>query len=398
MATYLNLHYFQDASMFSKILPTISCGKRTNNCSLASGIIFLLIIVICQIGCSKDELADVSKDKFKYTEKDLPTLLKMFEEASKNNDPKYSHIFSLIAGIGADNIEPIIEYAKKIDPKDREDILSIFSVIGDHRAIPIIIESLKSENPKVRSRALQAIRDIPDARAYEPALQMLSDHDKEVRVEALLVLCTMPDYRSLRPIREMYATHPDGDLQAMLICALGVLHANEYGDEFLREYSLLGKDDPMHESFVSALGELNDAQAFDVLRKGFLDKSRYDRISYGMALKKIPDLRKWDVFYQVWNDKSERPNLLNNIRSFAALALADSCSPYELDAARWILEKGNVFEKVSVIKILGKKLSKNHRKATLKLLKYALKDDSDIVRNAAKVELALDLLEENSDL
>ena len=200
--------------------------------------------------------------------------------------------------------------------------------------------------------------------------------------------------RSLKPIRDMYAMNPKGDLKSMLIGTLGKLHASEYVDEFIKEYKSLNKDDGMRGAFAMALGDFSDARAFDILSEGVLDKNNNSRRPYAIALEKIPDLRKWDVFYQVWNDKSEKTNLFYNMRSVAAAALAGSSSPYGLEAAQWLLDHGNVFEKVSLIKKLGEELGYRDKTAALKLLKYALKDSSEIVRNAAKVELELEKIRE----
>jgi HEAT repeat protein len=320
----------------------------------------------------------------------VPKLLKQYKDAKEAYDYKRANAtMKALALVGAYNIEPIIEYANQVDLDKRENIIFVLRLIGDNRAIPFLIECLKSDNSIIRYDALLAVCDLPDERAFEPVLALLNDKNENIRLQAIDALCAMHDYRALQPLKDMYAQKPKGDFQSMLIGALGVFQTREYVEEFIKLDKSLKKDDYLHETIAETLGELGDARALDILSEGLLDNKipSHERLRYAIALNKIPDTRKSEAAYRVWKDKKEDINGSDiRLRIYAAIIVADSCSPYSLEAARWVLEHGGTPQKVAIIKILGKKLYR--QTAILRLLEFAAKDSDEYVRNAAKYEIS----------
>jgi HEAT repeat protein len=323
----------------------------------------------------------------------IPKLLKLFKEAEKFNDnEKIRKTTKALAFIGAYNIEPIIEYANQVALDKRENVIFVLRVIGDNRAIPFFVECLKADNVQVCLGALYAISDMPDERAYEPVLNIINKkyEDQRIRISAISSLCAIHDSRSIQSLRNMYAQKPEGDLQSMLIGALGVFQVREYVDEFIKLDKSLKKDDYLHEAIADALGNLGDVKALDFLSEGLLNNEipSNERIRYAAALNKIPDTRKSEAAYRVWKDeKKDKADSDIRLRKYCALIVADSSSQYSLEAARWVLEHGGVNQKIEVVKILGKKLDWR-KTAILRLLELANKDSDEYVRITAKHELS----------
>jgi HEAT repeat protein len=323
----------------------------------------------------------------------LSNILKILESADQN---EYEIKFNskTLAIFGAGNIEPIIEYANKLEKSEIEktdEIIYVLRLIGDPRAVPFFLECLKCDNKKIIESTLLALGEIPDSRAYEPVLALLNEKDDNIRIHAINVLCNLPDPRTLKPLEEMYANNPKGDMQSMLIGALGVLKAQSYVEKFIALYKSLKKDDYLRETLTDALGSLGDAQAFDLLAEGFLDDRLFvsERMRYGIALRKInmADIRKSEVAMKVWkNEKEDKISSDTSLRLLAAIILAESCDQHSLEAINWVLDHGGRGPKMEVVKILGRKLE-GRKTAIKRLLDLAARDSDEYVRNAAKYEL-----------
>jgi HEAT repeat protein len=320
----------------------------------------------------------------------VPRLLELFKEAEVSQiDDRIRRTSKALAFVGAYRIEPILEYASKTDLNKRQHIIFVLRVISDNRAIPFLVECLKADDTEVRLDALRAISDIPDERAFEPVLALLNDKSDKIRIEAINALCAIHDYRALQPLREMYAQKQKGDLQSMLIGALGVFHAREYVDEFIELDKSLEKDDYLHEAIADALGNLGDVRALELLSERLLDNTipSYDRVRYAVALNKIPDTRKAQAAYQVWKDKkTDKNNTDVRLRTCAAFIVANSSSQYSLEAARWVLEHGYVSQRAEIVAILGRRLHWRNT-SVLALLKIAAEDSDEYVRTAARREI-----------
>jgi HEAT repeat protein len=323
----------------------------------------------------------------------IPKLLKLFKEAEdSHNEDKIRKTTKALAFVGAYNIEPIIVYANQVDLDKRENIIFVLRVIGDNRAIPFFIECLKADNVQVCLGALYAISDMPDERAFEPILAILKEkyEDLRIRIAAIDCVCAIHDSRAIQPLRNLYSQKPEGDLQSMLIGALGVFHVREYTEEFIKLDKSLTKDDYLHETIADALGNLGDVMALDILSERLLDNlmPSSNRLRYAVALNKIPDTRKSEAAYHVWKDKKEDKGDSDiRLRKYCALIVADSNSQYSLEAAHWVLEHGYVPQKLEIVKILGKKLGWR-KTEILKLLEFAAKDTDEYVRTMAKYEIS----------
>jgi HEAT repeat protein len=323
---------------------------------------------------------------------DSSELFKILREAEQTHESFAIYLNrKALASLGAINIEPIIEYANKMEVDKRENIIYVLRLIGDPRAVPFFVECLKSDNKKVVESSLLALSEMPDSRAYETVLALLKHKDQHIQVLAIDVLCGMPDSRTIEILREMYARNPKGELQSMLIGALGVLQVRDYVEEFIRLYKSLKKNDYLREVLTEALGNLADVRAFDLLTDGFLDDelSVYERIRHGLALRKIKgaEIRKTEVARKVWkNDKEDKDLSETSLRLLAAIIVAEGCGPDSLEASAWVLQHGARSAKIEIVRILGKKL--NGRKTAIKrLLDIAAKDSDEYVRDAAKYEL-----------
>ena len=190
-------------------------------------------------------------------------------------------------------LSPFWTMQTKKELDKRIDIISVLTRLGDHRAVPVFIDSLKSKNPEVREWALHAVGVMADSCTYESVLALLDDKDEKVRIKAVWALCAMPDSRSIMAVREIYMQNPTGDLRSIVISALGVLHAYDLVEEFVREYRSLDKDDAFRICYANALANLGDGRAFEIIKDGFLDKkaSENNRRFYGVALQKLQDIR-----------------------------------------------------------------------------------------------------------
>ena len=317
----------------------------------------------------------------------VPELLRLFKEAQDScDDNRIRQATKALAVVGAYRLDSIIEYANQVDLDKRANIIFVLRKIGNNQAIPFLIACLKSNNPEVRRCALFAIDEIPDERAFEPVLGLLDDEDEDIRTSAVASLGAISDSRALAPLSRIYSQKPTGNFLGVLIEALGTLHAHEYTEDFIKLDRSLPVSDYLHEATADALGDLADVRALALLSERILDKSldSNERLRYAIALNKIPDTRKSEAASRVWKDNSER-NV--RLRTYAALIVANSSSQDSLEAATWVLERGNVAEKGEVVRLLGSRLYRN-KTAILRLLELAAKDSNEYVENAAKYEMS----------
>ena len=323
----------------------------------------------------------------------VPRLLKLLDEAEDSNDQHQIRMaMKALAFLGAYDLAPILDYANRVDWKKKKDVIFILRTIGDNRAVPFFIECLKADYVDVRIHALLAISDIPDDRAFEPVLALLGDkhEDKEVQIHAIDCLCAIRDSRAIPSLRTMYAQKPTGDMQSMLIGAIGEFGLHEYVDQLIELDKALRNDDYLHETIAGALGKIGDVKALGILSEGLLNSKMPSsgRLRYAVALNRIPDTRKADAGYQVWKDpRKDITDSDADLRTYAALIVANSSKPNFLEAARWVLDHGSVPQKAEVVKILGGRLHWN-KMAILRLLELAAKDSDEYVRSAAKYEIS----------
>jgi HEAT repeat protein len=323
----------------------------------------------------------------------LPAMINAFDEALINSDFETASAAMIpLALVSAYNIEPLVKYAKNTKQKDWGYILSIIANIGDPRLTPILLDYLmhtKSMDSVDHRITLCAFDFIPDSRAFVQAISMLNAKDSEVQRTSIMVLVRLNDSRALKPLCELYENKPVSEVKPFLASAMGHFQARQFADEFLHDYALLKPDDDLNRrQYASALSDLGDIRAFELIKEDFLNKKIHGeaRIAFGEALNKLPDLRKLDVFFNAWKD--EQQNYL--VRIYSAMRLVESCSPHQFEAAEWILKNCSKDKKVAIIKMLGKKLNRHYSTAIIRLLNIALEDKAKIVRYAAQVELELD--------
>ncbi len=243
------------------------------------------------------------------------------------------------------DIDGLIETLQDNKARKRHLAAEALGQIGDPKALEPLINALKDEQWIVRRSAARALGNICSPHAIDPLIKTLEDENLDVRCEAALALGNIGDSRAVEPLIKMLK---GGKETTAAIVALG-----EIGDPRAVDTLILAlRDgvwgaDEVSANAATALGKIGDARAVKPLLRALEEvgqllhyaKTHFNipketlgkhmETVYGTALSEINDPQAVDMLAEALKDSN--PNRLINPYPYAAQALGKIGSP---DAAR----------------------------------------------------------------
>jgi len=190
----------------------------------------------------------------------------------------------------------------------RERAAALLGGLKQRKAVEPLIKMLNDEQEwkSVRARAADSLGTLRDEKAVEPLLAMLDNENLEIRNSAVVALGKIKDARAVEPlVRIVDNLLEDASIRNSAIAALGKLNDTKAEDTILKVLNT--EIGTLQYSAITALGKLKSKKAVERLINILADRGAHPtaRKNAATALKNIGDVRAAEVLEKVIVDKTE---------------------------------------------------------------------------------------------
>lgn len=161
----------------------------------------------------------------------------------------------------------------------------------------MVNQALSSEDLGDRLRAVNQLRELEPGVAFELAQTAIADPNARVRYAAVSQLSSLGDQdrtRSAAILRDRLLHDPEPDVQAAAADSIGGLKLKEAFAELQQVYHATSEW-LLQFSIVAALGELGEAQGFDLLREALNSEENLLKLAAIGSLGELGDPRAVDL-------------------------------------------------------------------------------------------------------
>ncbi len=214
----------------------------------------------------------------------------------------------VLGGLSEAAVLPAIELLSSEDATVRRMAVFPLGRLEDLRALDPLINTLKFDpDAEARAGAVYSLSTLKDAKAFEPLIAALKDPDRDVRFRVVGALgrlghAGLRDAGAIKPLMDFIEQVEDNDLnlKTSAISALGDLQDNQSFELLLNLIQDENNHDWIRETAIVAIGHLKNKQAVEVLIH-LLSDERF-RLDIAAALGRIGDKRAVKPLIECLND------------------------------------------------------------------------------------------------
>jgi len=202
--------------------------------------------------------------------------------------------FSLLGDAGPAGADPLLALMAKAEgSNERQLILAALAKTGSPRAAPAAIAALHDVASWTRQEAIHVLGQCGGDGAGDALLQVLADPDQDNRNEAAAALGTLKERKAVEPLLKLLAADPHNDAAIQALGEIGDPRASDALLAVLQKSEMEFFDGNVLSAAALALGKLHEQRAADRML-ALLQRATVDRggaLSLATALGELRDER-----------------------------------------------------------------------------------------------------------